>query len=516
VLVVDDDVITREGLGKLLRGEGFEVQLAGDGEAALRVASETHLDAVLTDLCMPTISGVDLCERLRALEPELPVILLAGRADVDSVVRAMRAGARDYLTKPVQWESVLSSVLEAIEYREQRGSLGRPSTVRARLAHVARDIRMVNERLVESSLRDRELAADASREQAQLEALLANLREGVIVAEKGGRIRLMNGAALRILGMEGRSPESLEELYAVGLHGLDGALIPSCERPIARAFRGERFVDLEVVRILGSGERRRLFMSGTSVQDEDGQVELAIVVLRDVTRLKDLERQREEFMALISHDLRTPLSSVRLLSWTIRHGLVNGADPAALADLASRIESNVSSMNGMVDEILDASQLEAGTFELERSVVDLRALVEGSVQRLDDDRAHRVVIEAEGEDHFVLADEARLDRALTNIVTNALKYSPGDREVRVQIRLRASSVEVTVVDRGIGIPPEELTRLFDRYYRATNGRKKAGFGLGLYIAKLVVEAHGGSIEVESAPGKGTSFVLAFPLHARVS
>lgn len=512
VLVADDDDDARDGLCKLLRGEGFEVEVAIDGESALRMASENDFDAVLTDVYMPATSGIEVCERLHARDPELPVILLAGRADVGAVVRAMRAGARDYLTKPIEWDAVLSSVLEAIDDRAHSFAQRPAPLVRGRLSDVARGIRTANERLVESSLRVRELATEAVRERTQLEALLANLEEGAIIAERGGRIRMLNGAARSILDAGDASIDSLAALDAYGLHTVEGALVPADDRPLARAFRGERFVDLELLRIRPNGERRRLLISGTHVQNERGEVDLAIVVLRDVTKLRELERQREELTALVSHDLRTPLASVRMLTWTIRHGLSHGADHAALAGLANRIERNVSNMNGMVEEILDASHLDAGTFEIARSVIDLRDLVTSGMERLDDERARRVVVVSDDASHLVFADGARLDRAITNLVTNALKYSPDDSVVEVQIRRERDAVEITVTDRGFGIAPEELDRLFDRHYRATSGRKKRGFGLGLYIAKQVVESHRGTIRVESALGEGTSFRLAIPAH----
>ncbi|MGZ3454370.1 MAG: response regulator, partial [Polyangiales bacterium] len=224
--VDDDDRSTREALANLLRAEGFVVELAGDGAAALEAVKERTPDAVITDASMPVMGGVELCEHLHALDPDLPVVLMTAFGDMQSVVHAMRAGARDYLTKPLQAEAVVSSVLEAIQLRGLRlakaaprasrppevpapRTVDSPSSVvavadtddhvarRDQLARIARELRAVNERLVISSIREQEHAEEEVRQRAQLAALLGNLSEGVVIADAGGKIRMINEAARR-------------------------------------------------------------------------------------------------------------------------------------------------------------------------------------------------------------------------------------------------------------------------------------------------------------------------------
>ncbi|HXN32047.1 MAG TPA: HAMP domain-containing sensor histidine kinase, partial [Polyangiaceae bacterium] len=183
-----------------------------------------------------------------------------------------------------------------------------------------------------------------------------------------------------------------------------------------------------------------------------------------------------------------------------------------VADLAERIRQNAARMNAMVQEILDVSRLEAGAMEFERGVCDLRTLVAQVIARLDDTRARRIVVIAVETPYTVLGDPPRLERAITNLLTNALKYSPDDADVRIVFTRSGPDIQIHVVDRGIGMPNEDVARLFDRYYRAPSGRLETGIGLGLYITRLLAEAHGGRIEVESAPGKGSTFTLVLPSH----
>jgi signal transduction histidine kinase/DNA-binding response OmpR family regulator len=518
ILFVDDDDATRCGVGALLREEGFLVDLATDGEQGLRIARERAPDVVVTDYRMPGMSGVDFCARLHEMDPDLPVILVTALRDPESVVLGMRAGAQDFLEKPLQPETVVATVLEALERRSARRlkrASERPARasepvpdVRDQLARVARELRNVNERLVVSSIREREQAEAESRERAQLAALLRNLNEGVLIAGADGRVRMVNAAARAAL-CEGDEPlETLEDVASLNVRTIDGAPMPLSARPLARALSGEDFKDYEVLRAGAARSTRRLSTSGTSVKDADGRVALAIVVLRDITELRRLERQREEYATLVSHDLRTPLGSIHLLAATLVRGAASSREE--ITDAALRIQANVARMNGMVQEILEASQLESRTLDLRFEPCDLRTVVAGIVARLDDVRRRRVSLEAADAPFAVSADVRRLERAITNLIANALKYSPEDAPVTVELARDGASVVLRVIDRGVGIAREELPRLFDRYYRAPGVKPIEGLGLGLYITSLLVQAHGGRIDADSAPGKGSAFTLVLP------
>ena len=169
-------------------------------------------------------------------------------------------------------------------------------------------------------------------------------------------------------------------------------------------------------------------------------------------------------------------------------------------------------MKVMIEELTEATTLEAKGAALPRAACDMRELIAGVVARLDEARSRRITIEADGASQYVvLGDASRLDRVITNLLTNALKYSPEDSPVRVRLARGAASVEIDVIDRGIGIAPESQKLLFERYFRTQSGKAQAtGLGLGLYIARLIAEDHGGRIEVSSEVGKGSTFRLVLP------
>jgi PAS domain S-box-containing protein len=504
ILLVDDDAAASKAMDLLLRSAGFTTWTAEGGEAALSVVRRELPDVVLTDLEMPLVDGVELCHRLHEIDDDLPVIVVTAHSSMQSVIRSLRAGAEDYLIKPLECDAVLWCVERALTRRAEKRE-------RAELS------RALNERLLLSSLREQELARAAARHSAQLSALLENLRDGVIVADPGGRILLINGAARTILGISGDAPRSLEEFQALSVLDLDGRPVPSARRPLGRALRGEQFVDDEVLRVRPNGERRRVMSSGTNVRDEAGNVVMAVVVFRDVTALRLLERQRDEYLALVSHDLRNPLSSisacVSLLKLALQEKVDAEAPPSAvLSGCADRIDRNVRRMTLMLDELTESTGLESPGLELRRLACNLRELVANVVDSLDDTGARRITIHTdEAGPYEVIGDASRLERVVANLVTNALKYSAPDSPVEMRLLRSGDEVELDVVDRGIGLAPESVRMIFEKYYRSSGGRSQAsGLGLGLYIAHRIVEAHGGRIEVSSELGKGSTFRLLLP------
>jgi NtrC-family two-component system sensor histidine kinase KinB len=500
ILVIDDDEAARGALEKLLRGEGFATSTAPDGEAALPEAKRSLPDVVLTDLHMPLIQGVELCRRLHEIDRDLPVIVMTAFSNMQSMTESLRAGAEDYLIKPLRFDVVLWCVERAIARRTAK-------------LEQEKLYRTLNEQLVLSSIREQEHAEAEAAQHAQLNALLQNLDEGVLIADQSGRLLMINNSARAILDVEGDDLPTLDVLHSRKAADLEGRPLGIEQHPLMRALRGEQFVEYEVLRIRPNGERRHVVSTGTSVRSENGKVALAIVVFRDVTELRRLERQRDEYLGLISHDLRNPLSSILIFVSSLKQSMGKKGLTADM-HLAERAEVNVRRMSAMLQELTEAANLESKGVALRRVPCDLRDLVSSIVDRMEDARAQRITIETDdASPYVVLADASELERVVLNLLSNALKYSAEDAPVNVRLAHKGSDVQLNVIDRGIGIAPENLKRVFDRYYRTTAGKARAsGLGLGLYIARLIVEAHGGRIDVSSEVGKGSTFRLVLPSH----
>jgi signal transduction histidine kinase len=253
---------------------------------------------------------------------------------------------------------------------------------------------------------------------------------------------------------------------------------------------------------------RRVAFSGGSVRQPTGQVALGVTVYHDVTELRALEHSREELLALVSHDLRAPLAVIHGRAQMLARERADGA----AARHAQAILTSARRMNAIIQDLVDLARLEAGRLPLDTRPVRLQTFLPELVDRLVPvGEAGRVRIDVPTEVPEVPADPGRLERVLTNLLTNALKYSEPGTPIVVKARPRGGEVVVSVGDEGPGIPADELPHLFDRFYRAATGLHVEGVGLGLYITKQLVEAHGGRIWARSEPGEGSTFSFSLPL-----
>lgn len=248
------------------------------------------------------------------------------------------------------------------------------------------------------------------------------------------------------------------------------------------------------------------------------------VAIEDLTELRRLERARRDFVANISHELRTPLASVRLLAETLEEAI--DTDPEQAQVFVEKIENEIQHLSGLVGELLDLSRIESGQMPMAIEPVEAEQLVREVMARmLPQAQRHRVSLRTEIErgQVQVAADVKHIARVLVNLVHNAIKFTPSGGSVVIGTRPQSSGLQAFFVrDTGVGIPPEDLPRIFERFYKVNRARSKTDFigpggsgsGLGLAIARHVVEAHGGRIKAESAPGEGSTFTFTLPTTTR--
>ncbi len=371
------------------------------------------------------------------------------------------------------------------------------------------EVRDREARLVEANTRIREEAeaaeaarAEAARQAAHQQALLQNLGEAVTIVDASGRVLLRNEMAREITGTTTEAYERVVASRSVYMLGIDGKPLPLEDWPVNRALRGEQLTEAEAVVQRPDGTRRRILVSSSAVRDAAGQVELAIIVYRDVTALRELEQAKEGYLHTITHDLRNPLTVVLGYAQFLRQ---HPDRPEVVRDGADSIATSAQRMQTMIQDLLESARLESGQIQCNLEPVDLGEFLDELRNRLaaamDVERLRVDVPELP----MVRADPARLERIVVNLVGNALKYSPEGREVEVTARHQDGIVVVSVADHGSGIAPEDLPNLFRRFYRAAQARSVDGLGLGLYITKGLVEAHGGKIWVESKVDEGSVF-----------
>ncbi|MCO5166518.1 MAG: ATP-binding protein [Planctomycetes bacterium] len=371
---------------------------------------------------------------------------------------------------------------------------------------IARELREANERLRAETRAREALAEEAARHAAQLDALLEGMTEGVVVADAAGRLVLVNRVAREALGWETRT---LDDLRRADMREVDGTPLPFERWPLVRAIRGERFSGVELVYVSPLGEQRRVVFAGCAVGASERE-RLAMILVRDVTDLRRLEAERDEALALISHDLRTPIGTIALRAEVLQRTLLERGE-AELARAAGQVLQGARRIGAMADALSAASDPQA-VARLDLAPVDLLSVVSDAVEHTVPPAARaRVVVERQDELPPVRVDPERIERAVANMAANALKYSPPDAPVRVRLRRVDGEVIVSVEDRGVGIPPDELPRLFEKSFRARTAGGVEGLGLGLYIVRRIAEAHGGRVWAESRVGQGSTFHLALPV-----
>ena len=383
-----------------------------------------------------------------------------------------------------------------------------------------RELQQANRNLADTTARAEEKAEEAKRRAAELDTVITSIADGVIIYGRDGKPLQMNRAAELMLGFTPEEARVPLEYQVALLHiaTAEGTPLTVEVIPAMRALQGATV--LSFLLTLRSRDGRSLWVaqSAAPIRAATGDVVAAVVTMTDVTTLQELQRQQEDLLHTVSHDLRTPLAIISGQAQILGRQLEKaGQDRGALR----RVESIVAStrrMNSMIRDLVDSARLRTGQLQLSPSELNLRQFVLELRERMaatPEGGGERIRLEAPEGLTAVWADPDRLERILTNLIGNALKYSESSAEVVVRIEQRGDAVVTSVRDRGRGIASEELPRLINRYYRTQAGREhQESLGLGLYITRLLVEAHGGQIWVESEVGKGSTLGFSLPTTER--
>ena len=353
------------------------------------------------------------------------------------------------------------------------------------------------------------IRAEREREESLrwLRAVLEQSPVGLILVHgpDGAKVEA-NRRALEMVG----GPLSALARYQELLAGPDGQPIDRSLLPGARALRGEKTEGVELLLRTAEGESIPILASGAPIVAVDGTVQGAVIAFQDIRAAKELEHLRAEWGSVVAHDLRQPLQSIALsaqiLAGTLR-------DPA-LFKYVERIRASAERLDRMVADLMDFSRLDARRLELVRKPVDLAAVVRGSVERIAPQAPDRPFdLEVQADTPQADADPDRIAQVMENLLTNAIKYGSAETPIVVGIVRENHDIAVAVTNQGKALAPEELPRLFERFHRTAGARQGAakGAGLGLYITRALVEAHGGRITAESTPAGRTTFRFTLPV-----
>lgn len=359
------------------------------------------------------------------------------------------------------------------------------------------------------------LETDTLEQKRFLRLVMDTMSDGLIVANNLGNFVMSNPAAEELVGkLSDMPPEQWSESFGI-YESEDGEQFPSEQLPLARAIRGESSADVELfVRSKAVPQGRWISVSGRPMRNETGDFDGGLVLFRDISDKKEAEKRVSEFYSTVSHELRTPLTSIRGSLGLIEGGLAGTVSEKTLR-LVKIALNECDRLVRLINDILDLRKIEAGKLELKKSTVECAHLIERTI---DGTRgmAQTNGIEVVSELNTggpMLCDEDRIIQVLTNLVSNAIKFSPRDSVIRIVLDPGSGSTfKFSIIDKGAGIPANQMHKLFGKFQQIdqSDSRKKEGTGLGLAITKKIVEEHGGTIGVESELGEGSTFWFELP------
>jgi len=367
----------------------------------------------------------------------------------------------------------------------------------------------------ETSLRD---AAESAR--ARLESILQVSAAGVLIVNSDDeRVLLATQEAERIIG-NAINPGALPSEYrnSVSYWRPDGARIEVHDLPLLRAIRdGEVVREQEVNFERPDGTRIPALVSAAPVLASDGRVTAGIAVFQDITELKHLDEVKADFLSMITHDLRGPVTAIKgLAAAALTHAGDSGDDSELLREELTAVDDESDRLSELVSNLLDMSRIEAGAVRLEPEETHIADLTGDAVRRAKRSRmgeGREIEVDASLDLPLMYVDPIQIGRVLDNLISNALKYSDGPVRVHAVYDAESDTLETAVHDSGLGVAPEVQAAVFEKFYRVTDAGRKSGMGagLGLAICKAIVESHGGEIGVTSEPRHGSCFSFTLPL-----
>ena len=569
ILVVEDSATQAAALTDLLERAGYETVIARRAERALEILREQSVGLVLSDVVMPGMNGYELTRRIRALPAlsELPVVLLTSLTDPLAIVRGLESGADHYVTKPYEPEGLLARVKAVIARASEPrlhpkpftvDRLGTPFTISATKEQILELLVSSYSDLVRTSEAVRQ-AEQRARFLAEATELLSSSLDVQFVLRDLARLvvpRLADVCAADLLGPGGETQrvESVHGFAAVPMADQGGQQLSA-----ALSSHAQRALDEQSIQLVPVADNAALLDVAREPNliaelQRTGPYALLVVPLMarhkvlgflhflaaDATRfstpeslllVEDLARRaalavdnallygqaqratkaRDDVLAIVSHDLRNPLNTIQMSTSFLLDILQEpGPTPTSLIPQLQLIRRATARGNALIEDLLDVSRIESGTLAVDASLTSAATLLSDAVAELEplvSSKGLRFEAEWIGDDAEVPADRGRIAQVFSNLVGNAMKFTPKGGLVRVTGRRSGAFVNFVVSDTGAGIAASDVPRLFDRFWKAAKA-SRGGAGLGLFIVKGIIEGHGGTVSVESAVGTGTTFCFS--------
>ncbi len=490
ILVLDDDKLVTSSLKSLLMMEGFiDVAFFNEPEAAINYLKENKRDVIISDFMMPDINGIQFLSEAKKIYPNASMILLTGYADKENAIKAINeVGLYKYIEKPWDNDELIINIKNAYE--------------RSKLVE---DLETKNKELEKYTLHLEEMVKEKTAGiieiNEKLEAIISNCADGIVIFSQNKKVLDVNPAAESLFGLskEILKHKNAEDLFIADNIDWDNIFLE----------QNEKF--LREINVLNAvnGNNIPVEISCAFVppkfENDNGSY---VFVIRDVNLQKDMERLREDFIATLTHDLRTPsLASIQTLEYFLNGALgeLNEKQKMLLANMKKSNED----MLGLINTLLEVYKYESGHLHLVKTTFDFELLIEECINQVKPiaDNKHQNIekIFINLNNNQIFADRNEIRRVIINLLGNAIKYTQNNGIIQIKTEADGNDLRVSVKDNGEGIYKKDIPLLFKRFSQGTKAKRSISTGLGLYLSKQIIDAHGGKIWLESDRGKGSEF-----------
>jgi signal transduction histidine kinase/DNA-binding response OmpR family regulator len=544
VLIVDDEPSVVEVFHEFLASHGYALSLANSGEEAVRMLPQLRPEMILTDLNLPGLSGLDVMRAAKDVDPEVCVVVVTGYASASTAIDALRHGAYDYVTKPFDLDAVFQIVERGIANRRLKvlnreliEELRQKNEILREHEHELRErVRVATSQMTSLYEVGKEISADLDLDRrlaviCNRATAMSGARAALVYLRQEGSDAFLPTAAygVPLVMDDGAEPSFLLGQGFLGLSARDQAASrvaaiaggPAVEVPGVsgggQAVLATPLVDeSQVIGVLVAIDKE----GGFTGEDESfmalfaSQSAIAIRNSQLFERTRSLDRLKSEFVAVVSHEIRTPLTSVKGAVELLadEHYFTNSEQQVKLLTIA---HANAERLLVLINDILDFSRLESSSLpmslELQRLEPIMTQVTQNMRTQLEERRIQLETVLSPGLPD-VMIDGHRIAQVLTNLMSNAIKFSPAGGRIEITAEPWGGCVRVGVRDQGEGIAPQDLPKLFRKFSQIDSSatRKAGGTGLGLVICKGIIEQHNGQMSVESTLGEGSTFYFTLP------
>lgn len=509
IILVDDDNTLTSSFKALLKVEGFKnVYVFNSPFEALEYLKREKPDLIISDFLMPEMNGLEFLRAAKNLYPETSLILLTGYADKENAIKAINeTGLYKYIEKPWDNDDLLLNIKNGIERSHLLENLRQKIS---ELENTRQELEKYSYKL-EDLVRER--TSDLELANKKLGGIINHCADGIIVIDDLGHIEQVNPVCENMTGLSEtalKKKKFQEIAYSDKFTNNDTTQNKTGGIFGLNSERHEVILrDYYVINAL-SRNIIPVEISFALISDEDGRVRKYVGVIRDVTEQKETERLRDDFIATLTHDMRTPLlAAIQTLKYFLE-GALGELQEKQRVLLSTMLKSN-EDLLGLVNALLEVYRFESGKLELCKTVFNVKELVNQCYEELKPlavKKEIEFILECEiADDAEIFADRAEIKRVMTNLCGNAVNYTDKNGKIVVLIKEQEGDLIFSVSDNGNGIPKEDIPHLFKRFSQGTSRKRSTGTGLGLYLSRQIIEAHNGKIWVESKLNKGSEFTF---------